>query len=408
VQVPLPLVEDLVAVRESFFELCIETGQQVLESMMEQDRVALCGARWSRDPQRQAVRGGSVRGEVTLGGRRIALRRLRARTREGDEATLPSFAFAAAHDALDARTLEAIAAGVSTRRYARSLEPLPAGMAQRAVSRSAVSRRFVALSQEQLRRQLARPLHELDVRVLLVDGIEFRDHTILLALGILVDGRKVILGLREGSTENATVARALLADLVERGLSADRMRLYCVDGSKALRRAIREVFGVHAPVQRCQVHKARNVRDHLPPELQPGVMRAMRDAYASTGAALAARQLERLASSLERAHPGAAASLREGLEETLTLQRLGIGGALYRTLRSTNVIENLNGSIARYTRNVQRWRGGAMILRWVGSALVEAERGFRRIRGCASMPKLIRALEQQEARLRLDSKKKVA
>lgn len=406
VQIPLPLLEQLWDVREGFFALCIETGQQVLQAMMEQDRIALCGPRWGRTPERVAVRAGRTSSEITLGGRRIPIVRPRVRSREGREAALPSFLFAASRDPLDERTLEAMAVGVSTRRYARTLEPLPPEQIQRSTSKSAVSRRFVALTKRQLAAWLQRPLAELDLRVILIDGVIFRGHTILVALGVSDDGTKHVLGVREGSTENATLARALLSDLVERGLPHDRPLLFVIDGSKALRTAIARVFGDQVQVQRCQVHKKRNIRGHLPQELHAGVGRAMTEAYQCTDATLAKRLLERLARSLEREYPGAAASLEEGLDETLTLQRLGISGALYLTLRSTNPIENLNGSITEFTRRVRRWRGGAMILRWVATGIGEAEKKFRRLRGYRSMPDLIRALEANQKEL--DNERKVA
>ena len=227
-------------------------------------------------------------------------------------------------------------------------------------------------------------------------GFDYHDHAILVALGIDARGTKHVLGVREGTTENSTVAGALLSDLVDRGLSADQPLLFVIDGGKAIRKAIRRVFGTSGVVQRCQVHKLRNVLEHLPEELRPSVRHAMRQAYAaSTTSASAQRQLERLARSLDAAHPGAAASLREGLEETLTLQALGITGALWKTLRSTNPIENLNGGVAKFTRNVRRWRHGSMILRWVGSAILDAESKFRRVRGYREMPALIAALRQR-------------
>jgi transposase-like protein len=281
------------------------------------------------------------------------------------------------------------------RRYRRSLEQLPAGEVDRSTSRSSVSRRFVALTQRQLAEAFSRPLEELHLRVV-IDGIAFRDHCVLLALGVAVDGSKHVLGLWEGSTENSAVAKALLRDLVERGLPTERALLFVIDGSKALRKAIRDVFGGLACVHRCQIHKERNVLEHLPQALRPSVRRALRQAWASSKVELARRQLERLAASLEADHPGAAASLREGMEETLTLQALGIQGALYRTLRSTNPIENLNGSVPDYTKNVKRWRGGGMILRWVGAALDEARKGFRKIRGHRDLSQLVQALQRYE------------
>lgn len=393
VQLALPMLSALVDVQASLQELCIETGQQVLQAMMEHDREALCGPKGRHDAERRAWRGGTTPSRVTLGGRQVELRRPRARTPEGEK-RLASFDWAALRDPLDERTLEAIAAGVSTRKYRRALEPLPAAMAQHSTSRSAVSRRFVALSRQQLHEFMSRPLGELDIRAVFIDGKVFRAHCLLVALGVDSQGAKHVLGLREGSTENARVATALLSDLVERGLSSERTTLFVIDGAKALRAAIDKTFGDLGIVQRCQFHKLRNVLGHLPESAQPSVKRAMHEAYGATSAALAKRQLERLAGSLARQHPGASASLKEGLEETLTVLKLGLSGALARSLRTTNAIENLNGSIEHYTHNVRRWRGGEMIERWVCAALLEAESKFRRIRGCKDMTKLIVALDQ--------------
>lgn len=393
VQLPLPLLAALEGAESGFLGLCIETGKQVLTAMMEEDRVGLCGEAGRHDPNRDAVRGGSAESAVVLGGRRIGLRRLRVRSRSGGEVRLPSFEAAAADDPLDRHTLEAIAAGVSMRRYGRSLDVLPEGERESATSRSAVSRRFVALSQKRLAETLSASLAELDVRVVLIDGVAFHDHSVLLALGVASDGSKHVLGLWEGTTENAAVAKALLRDLLERGLRSDRPMLFVMDGSKALRKAVRDTFGRLGFVQRCVVHKQRNVLEHLPERLRASVRRALHQAWSAASAETARRQLHNLAASLEREHPGAAASIREGLEETLTLLELGTKGALYRTLRSTNPIENLNGSIASYTRHVKRWQGGQMILRWVGAAVLDAKRGFRKVRGHKDMEKLIAALD---------------
>lgn len=409
VQVPLPLVASLRWVRQSFLDLCILVGQQVLARGMEEDRSALCGPRGRHDDGRQAVRWGRTPSEVTLGGRRIAIQRPRARTVDGGELSLPWFEWAAERDPLNEQTLAQVLAGVSMRDYARTLEPVPASVEQRAVSKSAVSRRFIALTTEQLRQWMARPLGDLDLRVVIVDGIAFRDRILLIALGVATDGTKHVLGLREGTTENATVCRALLRDLIDRGLPADRALLFVIDGAKGIRKALSGVFGRLAVVQRCQVHKERNVTEHLPEHRRPQVVRVLRQAYLQTTKVdLARRQLEQLADSLENDHPGAAASVREGLEETLTLHRLGLTGPLYRTLRSTNPIENLNGTVAHHTRNVRRWRGGRMILRWVAMALAEAERHFHRVRGCKDMKHLVAALNRHEQELQLDNQLDVA
>jgi putative transposase len=276
------------------------------------------------------------------------------------------------------------------------------------VSRSAVSRRFVARSAAVAATYLSRPLDELDLRVIVIDGKVFHDHTLLVALGVTARGEQVVLGVREGTTENAGVAKALLRDRIARGLATEHALLVVIDGGQGLRSAIASLFGKDALIQRCQGHKQRNGLDHLPEALQSGTARALRDAYDTPDAARAERQLERLARSLERNHPGAAASLREGLGETLTLLRLGVTGRLYRSRRSTNIIENLNGSVARFTRHVRRWRDGTMIVRWVATALTEAENKFRRLKGHKDMPRLLAALKAHERQLRVDMRKKVA
>ncbi len=404
VQVPLPLLEVLADAKTAFFGLCLTAGQQVFATMMEHDREVLCGPKNVPNPDRQAYRGGSAPSEVVLGGRRIVLPRLRARSLAGEELTLPSFAYASARDPLDAHTLEAIAVGVTTRQYPRILDPLPADVAERAVSKSAVSRRFVALTSARLTSWLATPLDGLDIRLVFIDGLHFRDHVILLALGVDAQGTKHVLALREGTTENATVCKGLLADLRQRGLDLDRPTLFIIDGGTGLRKAIRETCGALGVVHRCQVHKRRNILEHLPEGMRPRVRRVLDEAYGLPDAALAQRRLDQLAAGLERTHPGAAASLREGLDETLTLHRLGVTGALYRTLRSTNAIENLNGLVGRFVRNVRRWRNGHMLVRWIAAGLHEAHRSFRRVRGHADLAALVRALDRQT----LDTRKEVA
>lgn len=404
VQVPLPLLDVLVDAKTAFFGLCLTAGQQVFQTLMEQDRTQLCGPKNVPDSERRAYRGGSAPSEVVLGGRRIVLPRLRARSVTGEELTLPSFAYASARDPLDAHTLEAIAVGVTTRKYPRTLAPLPPAVIERAASKSAVSRRFVALTSARLTTWLATPLDGLDIRVVLIDGLHFRDHVILLALGVDAQGTKHVLALREGTTENATVCKALLADLRERGLALDRPTLFIIDGGTGLRKAIRESSGALGLVHRCQVHKTRNVLEHLPEALRPRIRRALAEAYGLADAALAKRRLTQLADGLARTHPGAAASLREGLDETLTLQGLGVTGALYRTLRSTNAIENLNGLVGRFVRNVRRWRDGRMLVRWIAAGLHDAGRSFRRVRGHAELAALVRALDRRT----LDSRKEVA
>lgn len=399
---------ELAEVREGFFSLCVHVGHQVLTALMEEDRTRHCGAKGVPDTARTAVRWGSTPSVVVLGGRQVPVERLRVRTRAGGELELPSYRWAADRDPLDRHTVGAITAGVATRKYHQTLDRVAPEGREVGTSKSPVSRRFVALSTTAMQTWLGQSLAELDVRAILIDGIAFRDHTVVIALGVTSGAEKVVLGVREGTTENAAVAKALLRDLLERGLPADRAVLFVIDGSKALRQAITATFGRLAVLQRCQVHKTRNVVDHLPERLKAPTKRALQDAYATGEVGVARQKLERLARSLEREHPGAAASLREGLEDTLTLLRLGITGALYRCLRSTNAIENLNGRVAHFSRNVRRWRDGRMVLRWVVAALAEAQKSFRRLKGERQMHRLLAALEAHERELQLDSAENVA
>jgi transposase-like protein len=243
---------------------------------------------------------------------------------------------------------------------------------------------------------------------LMIDGVHFREHVILVALGIDESGAKHVLGLWEGATENATACTALLANLRERGLATHRSLLVVIDGSKALARAVRHVFGRKALLQRCQVHKRRNVLEHLPESAQDSVEEAMKQAYASHDADRAQRQLENLARRLEGEHPSAAASLREGLEETLTIIRLGLPETLTRSLSTTNAIENLLGTVRRVSRRVTRWRGGSMILRWVGAGVREAAQGFRRLKGKAALPKLVALLRARDLEVPLELEERAA
>jgi putative transposase len=393
-QISLPVAGVLQDVQSAFVGLCICAGKAVLGAMMESERSALCGPKGVPDAQRRAYRNGHTRSWVTLGGRQITVARPRARNVGAGEASLATYAWARERDPLDAATMASIAAGVSCRRYRTTLDVLPREEDEALVSKSSVSRRFVALSAKQLQGWLSRRI-EVALPVVMIDGIHFRDRVVLLALGFDSQGRKHVLGMREGGTEKAQVVRSLLCDLIERGLAADAPRLWVIDGGKALRRAIVDLFGASALVHRCQEHKRRNVLDHLPEDLHASAARAMRDAWETNDHVLAKRQLERLAQSLSKNHPGAASSLREGLDDTLTLIGLGIEGTLYRTLRTTNPIENLNGLIAHYSRNVKRWRDGEMVLRWIAHSLNEASRGFRAVRGFRDMKHLVNALARR-------------
>ncbi len=290
-----------------------------------------------------------------------------------------------------------MACGISTRKYARSLEPLPEAVEERSTSKSSVSRRYVVMTTKQMTKWLTAPLGDRHFPIIMIDGINLGDHMVLIALGIDFEGKKQVLGLREGNTENSRVAKALLRDLVDRGLDPERARLFVIDGAKALTSAIVNVFGSLGAIHRCQIHKERNVLGHLPDHMHQNVKSVLREAWGLSDAKVAKRRLERLASSLKTDHPGAAASVEEGLDETLTLQRLGISGTLYKKLRSTNAIENLNSGITAYSKNVKRWQGGLMVVRWVSAAIVEAEKKFRRVQGWRDIKTLITALSDLES-----------
>lgn len=292
------------------------------------------------------------------------------------------------------RALEQMAIGVATRKYERSLENLPTAVKTRGASKSAVSRRFVALTTEKLTAWMSRPLGALDIWTIYIDGIHFGEHIVLCALGIDASGAKHVLGLWEGATENEIACKAMLENLVSRGLTPNRARLFVIDGSKGLRSAVRSAFGKRTLVQRCQVHKVRNVIGHLPDDRHADVRAAMREAYKCSKVDTAKRLLNNLARSLQKKHPSAAASLREGLDETLTVIGLGLSASLTRSLSTTNPVENMNGRIRAVSRRVKRWNDGTMILRWVLVGVLEAARGFRRLKGHRDMNLLVLRLKQ--------------
>jgi len=298
--------------------------------------------------------------------------------------------------------LERMLAGVSTRKYRRAQEPVGEQIAasERSTSKSSVSRAFVERTRAALWALMSRPLADMRLAVMMIDGIELHGRTNIVALGITTEGEKLALGLWDGSTENATVAAALLSDLVDRRLDVEQGLLFIIDGSKALRKAIRQVFGDDVPVQRCVRHKERNVIEHLPERGREPVKARLRKAWAETDHDRALEQLTRLASELDRAHPGAAASLREGMEETLTVTRLGITGKLKLTLQSTNPIESMISTVRVIHRNVKHWSSGEMCLRWTAAGMLEAETRFRKVAGYRGLANLAIAIEHDLLRRR--------
>jgi putative transposase len=396
----LPLVDLLVDTKTELLELALRSGLRVFRTMLEEDRTAICGPRYAHEPDRPASRAGMTRSEVVLGGRKVTIQRPRVRTAAG-EVALPTFQTMAATDPLNRRVVEQMLVGVATRQYARSLEPLGPEMESRGTSKSAVSRRFVAKTTAQLAAWQSAPLDALDLVALLVDGVHLGDHCLIVALGIAADGQKHALGLWDGSTENATVCQGLLANLQSRGLRTDRSLLVILDGSKALRKAVRATFGDAALIQRCQVHKTRNILEYLSDRQRPWAQAILRRAYQSGDVKTAQRLLLDLARRLETEYPSAAESVREGLDETLTVLTLNLSVRLRRSLATTNAAESLLSRTRHVKRNVKRWRGGLMMLRWVAAGVLEAVKGFRRLKGYADMPMLVAALRARDRQLGL-------
>src|SRR5215208_3363580 len=377
-----PVGQALDEMTVSFERFCLAAGLEVLGEMLEADAAALCGPRHGRGDERQARRGGK-------------------------EVVLPSWQRAVGEDWLGRWALNLMLIGVTTRRFGRAVRlpegDVPAG-AGAGLSRSAASRRFVALSAERMAAWMARDLSALDLLVVQIDGIRMAEDVVLLAaIGIDGEGAKHPLGLVEGATENAAVVQALLDDLVGRGLDPATCRLFIVDGAKALSKAVRRTFGRDTPIQRCQVHKARNIADRLPKALQAPVRRALRQAWELDDAAKAERLLRNLARTLEPRAPGVAASILEGLDEILTVVRLGLPHELRRSLACTNIVENVMGSVRRVCRNVKRWRDASMALRWTAAAMLEAAKGFRRLKAKGQLPAPRAALIAHRAKARTNS-----
>ncbi|MGN6170978.1 MAG: IS256 family transposase [Solirubrobacteraceae bacterium] len=387
--------------REGLLALCVGVGLGVMHELMELEISEIVGPKGRHNPDRLAVRHGYEDGEVTLGGRRVPVRRPRARTADGArEVEVSTYAQFASRDLLAGVIFEQLAAGVSTRRFSRTREPVGdrAGQRERSVSKSAVSRAFVSRTRDQLKALMCRDLSDLRIAGLMIDGVDLKGRTNVVALGITTEGEKLALGLWEGSTENATVAQALLSDLVARGLDTEQGVLVIIDGAKALSKAVRTVLGEHCPVQRCIRHKERNVLDHLPQEDRPAVKRRLNAAWRQATHSAARRQLTVLADELAHTHPGASNSLREGLEETITIQRLGVRGDLRQTLQSTNPCESMIECVRRTSSNVKHWKNGDMAMRWTAAGMLEAEQNFKRIKGHADIAELAVEIERRVAR----------
>jgi putative transposase len=390
------------AAREGLLALSVGVGLRVVHELMEAEVTEVVGPRGKHDPDRTAKRHGHEDGSMTLGGRRVPVTRPRVRSAD-DARELPvaTYEYFASRDPLQRAVMDRMLAGVSTRKFERVAEPVgePVEQTSRSKAKSTVSELFIEKTRTALEQLMDRRLDDTRLAVMMLDGLEIAGRVHVVALGITTEGVKVPLGLWEGSTENATLARSLLADLVDRGLDPGQAILFVLDGGKALRRAIKDVFGEWALVHRCHRHKERNVLDLLPERDRPKVLARVRGAWALTDAKEAEQRLERLASELDRSWPDAAASLREGMGETLTLMRLGVTSRLSKTLSSTNPIESMIEIVRHTQRNVKRWQDGDMRKRWTAAGMLQAEQQFRRIVGYSDLAKLVTAIERRHLTL---------
>ena len=391
-----PVTEALADVQQSFERLCLAAGIEALGAMMEADVEAACGPRHGRDDKREAHRWGRTRGRVGFHGGKVEVERPRIRGIGGREVPIESWDRATAEDWLGRWAMNLMLINVSTRRFGRAVRlpegDVPAGPGS-GVSKSAASRRFVALSAEKLDAFMSVDLSKLDLLVVQIDGLHISEDLVLVAaIGVDGDGHKHPLAVVEGATENSATVQALLDNLIERGIDPAVPRLFIVDGAKALSKAIRATFGKNAAIQRCQIHKARNIMDRLPKELHASTRRVLRQAWELDDAQKAEKLIRNLARRLEQDRPGVAASILERLDEILTVVRLKLPTELRRSLACTNIAENMMGTIRRVTRNVKRWRNGKMALRWVAAGMIEAAEGFRRLKAHKQLPILRAAL----------------
>lgn len=386
VQLTLPVAEILAGLHGAIEETATRAGVLIMRTLLEEEVERLAGEKHKHNPDRQGLRWGKEESHVVFGGRKIPVERPRVRSVAGKEIPLERFRLFQAGARMEEAVARQVIAGVSTRDYEDAINGVTDGYG---IRRSSVSRHWKAISQERLSEFMERPLGALNLVAVLIDGIEFKEALLVAALGIDATGKKHVLGIWQGTTENAELSKSLLQDLVRRGLSTVERFLFVLDGSKALAKAVRQVFGEKAEIQRCHVHKERNVLDHLPESRKRTVRMRLRAAWNMKDHEEARSELLRLTRYLKDLNPSAAKSLEEGLDETLTLHRLGVPESLRRSLRTTNSIESCFSSTRKYCRNVKHWREGSMTLRWAGTMMIEAERRFRRLKGFRSMPRLL-------------------
>jgi transposase-like protein len=401
-QVALPLTrEDIQKLLLSgVTSLALELGIAAMNGAMSNEVEELCGPRGKRRPGRHAYRYGQQRGYVSAGGQKVGIDRPRVRATDGSgEVDLATYHWFQTADSVTDDVLRRLLRGVSCRDYGRVIDGAAAGYG---TSATAVSRHFVKAAGQALDAFLARRLDEARYVAVFVDGVHFKGEVLIVALGVTLEGKKRVLGLRQGHTENATLCKDLLTDLRERGLDAEQARLWVIDGAKALRKGIAEVFGDRAFVQRCQVHKARNVKSYLSDRHADDVAARLRAAYSATTYDEALKILTTTQRWLERVSPDAAKSLKDGLEETLTVLRLGVAQPLRRALASTNPLESAFDQAKTQTRRVKRWRDGDMRLRWCAAGMLRAEERFHRLTGYRHLPALLHTMTA-ELNQRLDN-----
>lgn len=390
IELPASVANILEGVRQDVEQLAGEAGLVIMKAVMDQEVALLAGPKGKHDPDRTATRWTAQPGYVVLAGKKVPVIKPRVRSKTGSEVNLRSYAQFQSAPRRQASIYKKLVNGISTRKYEQAIDDFTEGYG---ISRSAVSRQMVEATRGALQKLCERRIDELGpLAVLMIDGKQLHGECVIIALGVDVQGKKHTLGLVQGATENSVVVQQLLDDMIDRGLDAARPMLIVLDGSKALRKAVRQTFGDRSPVQRCQIHKRRNVKELLPKEYQRSVDQRLRTAYGMKDYEQAKAQLEKTVEWLEGINPSAAASLREGLEETLTLHRLGLPEALRRSFQSTNLIESALSVASDVSDNVKRWRAGDMRLRWIAAGLLAAEKQFRRIRGHKLMPKLVSAL----------------
>lgn len=390
VQMMLPMAEMVGWLKEGVGELIRQAGLQLMNLLMQEEVREVVGERSQRQAERTATRWGTERGYCVVMGQKVPIQRPRVRTVDDREVHLGSYEMFHRGEPLTETVWEKLMLGLSTRKYGQAIREFTEAYG---VEKSAVSEHFIEASRAKLQEIMERRLDKLRLCALMIDATPFAGQQMVVALGIAQDGRKMILGIRQGATENATVVGELLSDLMNRGLDFAEPRLYVLDGGKALTSAVKKHAGESAAIQRCQVHKRRNVLDHLTDEQQPGVAKKLNAAYALEDYAAAKAALDILHRELMDLNPSAARSLGEGMEETLTVHRLHVPMQLRKTLASTNVIESAFSIVEQVCRNVKRWHGGDQRERWVGSGLLVAQKQFRRIVGCKQIPALIRELE---------------